>query len=147
MHGLAGHLPEAGPSSPQLQEALGSAPPSTYISVDPPQAHRFNLQDVKSRKHLFNCETSCHVILDHSLCDVVEYPETGDYLGERILHRFQVDPNNFLNPLYNIQYSKGYAKGAAHGGSSMWNSYMIPLANGTFLKNGVKCRKQETSCM
>lgn len=84
--------------------------PSVQGSLyEPPAARRFTSDDLRRRiaGSVLTRQTSVAALVDHPLGAIVEYPETGTVLDERIAHRFTVDPAKFSHPKSNFQYSLG----------------------------------------
>ncbi|KAF8997410.1 hypothetical protein BDQ17DRAFT_1429090 [Cyathus striatus] len=51
-------------------------------------------------------------LIDHPLGEIVEYPEAASSLQGIIGHRFTVNPSDYYNTKFNIQYSLGAPRGA-----------------------------------
>jgi len=85
-------------------------------------------------------------LIDHPLGALIEYPQTGSRMGESIAHRFTIDPNDFVNPRKNMQYSIGKGKdGKGEGGHKDVQFFLISGTPDS--KKGVLCYQFKAKCM
>lgn len=75
-----------------------------YIS---PKATLYTPEEVAEKKNQLTRQSKIAGIVDHPMGAIVEFPESGDQMDMAIAHRFQIDPEHFINPQHNIQYSLG----------------------------------------
>ncbi|KAF8184741.1 hypothetical protein BJ912DRAFT_852992, partial [Pholiota molesta] len=80
----------------------------------PPMARAFTSDEIAHGSNKVNLRTTVDAIIDHPLNMLVEYPETGREPEYSVGHRFAIDPQDFINPRFNIQFSLG----DSHGGHS-----------------------------
>lgn len=87
-----------------------------------------------------NRQTYVQALVEHSLGAIVKYPEMGASKDLSVAHIFDVnpDPDHFINPKFNFQYSLG----DGHGGQ---NNALCDLLKGA-AGNPVLCEKLRTSC-
>lgn len=113
-----------------------------FTSVRREPAQRFSA----SKPIKFNRQTEYHGRHNYAVNEIVEYPETGSYMGEKIAHVFRLDPEDLRNPLYDTQYSKGGKKSAGCGQGGIHNARckLVPDPDGH--AEGALCFKQDKSC-
>lgn len=59
--------------------------------------------------------SSVHAVIEHAANAIVEFPESGAATDLAVAHVFPVDPNNFVDPRDNLQYSLGEHHGQRKG--------------------------------
>lgn len=65
----------------------------------------FSDTQLDAKENVVSRETKCTAIVRHPLHALVDYPESGSTASERVLHVFEIDPQNFSNPSDAFQYS------------------------------------------
>ncbi|KZP27764.1 hypothetical protein FIBSPDRAFT_730391 [Athelia psychrophila] len=125
------HNPDSENSVPPRALVLGSL-------YEPPAARRFTPPEILGKHNRLTQKTAVDALVDHPLGALVEYPETGSCTGERIAHRFAVNPADFLHPKADFQYSLG----DKHGGHKDALCYLLRNGDGDL----VSCSHVSTSC-
>lgn len=128
--------------SSDTAESCNPSPAVMSSLYEPPRARIFTQDESKRRTagSRLNRQTLVDGIIDHPLGAIVEYPETGLEAGQRIAHRFVVDPVNFVHPRSNFQYSLG----DEHGGHKNVHCYL--LVNEKNPAQKLLCSHIQTSC-
>ncbi|KAF8811810.1 hypothetical protein BYT27DRAFT_7240198 [Phlegmacium glaucopus] len=119
---------------------LPSSPsPAIQLSLYKPQvACPFTYKENLAGINLINRQTRISALVDHPMGSIVKYPQTGSCSSESIAHRFTIDPNNFIHPKANIQYSLG----DSHGGISDVFCHLLKDKDG----NSVPTMNLKTQC-
>ncbi|KZV86821.1 hypothetical protein EXIGLDRAFT_774231 [Exidia glandulosa HHB12029] len=97
----------------------------------------FTTSQKANNEHVVSRETKCSAVAHHPPYAIVPYPQSGSHATDRILHIFEVDPDDFSNPLDSFQYSFNENHGQ--------NNATTPLLRDE-QGNSIQCIKRHGKC-
>lgn len=115
--------------------SLVPCPAVSYSQYIPPPARKYTPAEIAKSLNRINRRVDAHSWIEHPLDAIVEYPQTGENLGEAVAHFFPIDPMNYVHPKLAFQYLLG----DSHGGRKAVQCHL--------LGGRVKCDVLNTSCM
>ncbi|KIJ44484.1 hypothetical protein M422DRAFT_252088 [Sphaerobolus stellatus SS14] len=106
----------------------------------PQLAQPFTETEKEQRIKKANRKKGTHKFIFHPIGAVVEYPEAGTSVDSSIARIFHIDPQNFVHPKNNVQYSW-----VSHGGEENVRCYLLQN-NGPLPGKYVKSRLFHARC-
>lgn len=84
--------------------------PNTYV---PPPSFPVSEESLLAKTNRINQQTFYTHYIAHSQNAIIEYPETGSTDGQSVLHMIPINPQDYITPLSNAQYSFGVSHGSS----------------------------------